>query len=47
MAESVTQRNITEDDIREAEELSEDVMRLLRLIDLIHLCKDDGEEIYS
>ena len=40
MRETITQSNVTEDDIQEAEELEMDVQTIMRLVDLIFLCKD-------
>lgn len=38
---------VTPEDIQEAEKLEMDVRTILRLIDLIFLCKDDSNEIPS
>lgn len=47
MRESIAQRNVTENDIQEAEKLELDVQTIMRLIDLIFLCKDETKEIPS
>lgn len=47
MRESIAQRNVTEKDIQEAEKLELDVQTIMRLIDLIFLCKDESKEILS
>lgn len=47
MRESIAQRNVTEKDIQEAEKLELDVQTIMRLIDLIFLCKDESKEIPS
>ena len=47
MRESIAQRNVTEKDIQEAEKLELDVQTILRLVDLIFLCKDESKEIPS
>lgn len=45
--ESITQQRITEKDIQDAEKVEMDVQSMMRLIDLIFLCKDDKKEIPS
>ncbi|MCQ2219851.1 MAG: hypothetical protein MJZ12_00575 [Prevotella sp.] len=47
MRESVTQKNITQEDIKEAESLEMDVKTMLKLIDLIFLCRDEHKDIPS
>lgn len=47
MRESIAQRNVTENDIQEAEKLELDVQTIMRLIDLIFLFKDEQKEIPS
>lgn len=47
MRESIAQRNITDEDIQKAEEIEMDVQTMLRLVDLIFLCKDDHNDIPS
>jgi len=47
MRESVTQKNITQEDIKEAESLEMDVKTLMRLVDLIFLCRDEHKDIPS
>ena len=47
MRESIAQRNVTEDDIQEAEKLELDVQTILRLVDLIFLCRDEHKDIPS
>lgn len=47
MRETITQQRITGDDIREAEELAMDMGTIMRLIDLIFLCKDETKDIPS
>lgn len=41
MAESVTQRNVREADIKDAERLEMDADTIMRLVDLIFLCRDE------
>lgn len=45
--ESITQQRITEKDIQDAEKVEMDVQSMMRLIDLIFLCKDEKKEIPS
>ena len=47
MRESIAQRNVTEKDIQEAEKLELDVQTILRLVDLIFLCREEGKDIPS
>lgn len=47
MAESVTQKNITREDIQEADKLEMDVQTMMRLVDLIFLCREDKPDIPS
>lgn len=47
MRESVAQRNVSQEDIKEAEELEMDVKTIMRLVDLIFVCKEDKKEIPS
>lgn len=47
MRESVAQRNVSQEDIKEAEELEMDVKTIMRLVDLIFLFKDEQKEIPS
>lgn len=47
MDNNITQRNITDEDIQKAEEIEMDVQTMLRLVDLIFLCKDDHNDIPS
>lgn len=46
MSQIVTER-ITQADIEEAEKLELDVDTIMRLVDLIFLCKDNSKEIPS
>ena len=45
--ERITHQRISENDIQEAEKIEMDVQSIMRLIDLIFLCKDDKTEIPS
>lgn len=47
MRESVTQKIITEENVKEAESLEMDVQTMLRLVDLIFLCRDEHKDIPS
>lgn len=47
MRESITQRKVSQEDILEAEYLEMDVQTIMRLVDLIFLCKDETEDIPS
>lgn len=47
MAESVNQKNISREDIKEAERLEMDVQTMMRLVDLIFLCREGGTDIPS
>lgn len=47
MRETIAQRNVTEKDIQEAEKLELDVQTILRLVDLIFLCRDEHKDIPS
>lgn len=47
MNRGTNQINITKEDIQEAEKLELDVQTIMRLIDLIFLCKDESKEITS
>ena len=47
MNRGINQINITKEDIQEAEELELDVQTIMRLIDLIFLCKDEKKDIPS
>lgn len=47
MRESVTQKSIRPEDIQEAEKLEMDIQTLMRLVDLIFLCKDETKDIPS
>ena len=47
MNRGTNQINITKEDIQEAEKLELDVQTIMRLIDLIFLCKDESKEIPS
>lgn len=47
MRESIAQRNVTEKDIQEAEECEMDVETIMRLVDLIFLCRDEHQDIPS
>lgn len=47
MRESVICDRITESEIREAEMLELDVQTILRLVDLIFLCRDESKDIPS
>lgn len=42
-----SQNNITPEDIQEAEKLEMDVKTIMRLIDLIFLCRDEKKDIPS
>lgn len=44
---SVTNERVTTQDIQEAEKLEMDVKTIMRLVDLIFLCKEDKKEIPS
>ena len=47
MNRGTNQINITKEDIQEAEKLELDVQTIMRLIDLIFLCKDEHKDIPS
>lgn len=47
MNRGTDQINITKEDIQDAEKLELDVQTILRLIDLIFLCKDEKKDIPS
>lgn len=47
MNRGTNQINITKEDIQEAEKLELDVQTIMRLVDLIFLCKDESNEIPS
>lgn len=47
MNRGTNQINITKEDIQDAEKLELDVQTILRLIDLIFLCKDEKKDIPS
>lgn len=47
MAESVTQMNVSKEDIQEAERLELDVHTMMRLVDLIFLCREERKDIPS
>lgn len=47
MRETIAQRKVTEKDIQEAEKLEMDVKTIIRLVDLIFLCKDEHKDIPS
>lgn len=47
MNRGTNQINITKEDIQEAEKLEMDVGTIMRLIDLIFLCRDEKKDIPS
>lgn len=47
MRETITQKKIQESDIREAESLEMDVQTIMRLADLIFLCRDEVKDLPS
>ena len=47
MNKGTNQINITKEDIQEAEKLELDVQTIMRLVDLIFLCKDEHQDIPS
>lgn len=47
MTETVTQKSVTEEDIRYAESLENNMELMLRLIDIIFLGREEGRDIPS
>ena len=47
MRESVTQKSITPEDIRDAERIEMDTETIMKLVDLIFLCRDESKVIPS
>lgn len=47
MRESVTQKRITPEDVKEAERIEMDTETIMKLVDLIFLCRDESKVIPS